>query len=586
MSIKRYQKNKQTFGTFWGLYLIGISTVFDVKYSIGKLLLSFCLQYVISYYTNIITLNTVELGDKILAVIVIICVVRIVHNIISYYIEKNTLIEHLKISQKITNYVNELYFTAPQAWKNKNGNASQKESLQHIFFSYNNITSSIINTLSAMIDAVIILLIAFNNDWFICVIIMVSSYTMFKIKKRLNTELSELNKKMGTKMNEASLINSNQFTNRADLRYSLNYKDILTTEQYDPVCGFLQTEQMWNNRNALAYRSNAIINTMRNVIIAILCAYLYYIEKPELIIFVVINNYTLFGFVNIVIGLEEIQNMSGGRLASSFKMIDDLVDVNTNYNYFEIKEIKNSVNIVVSRKIKKIVINNIEKAITEDINLKYSGKLVIKFKKGIISLEGPKGCGKSVTMDIIAGLYDDCITDGVYADDIRLPNEFRDLAGSRGYVTQCVADNYKFNKKNTVCMTLKELFPNGTYDEIRDFLEHFDMTHKIPNNLVTAVSTEERGLSPGETQSIVVASQLWKSMQVGASFLLLDEIERNIDFATVKKIFAKILDMFDGPILLITHLPDLKVYLEEHIREVWKYKQNDGGELSFVVESK
>lgn len=132
-------------------------------------------------------------------------------------------------------------------------------------------------------------------------------------------------------------------------------------------------------------------------------------------------------------------------------------------------------------------------------------------------------------------------------------------------------------------MTLNELFPKGSYNEVSTFLANFDLLHKMPKNLDTIISLDERGLSPGETQSLDLASQLWKAKQLNSPFLLLDEPERNIDLETVKKIFDNILCMYDGIIFLTTHLPDLKIYLQQHIKETWNYKPNNGCDLSFTI---
>ena len=110
------------------------------------------------------------------------------------------------------------------------------------------------------------------------------------------------------------------------------------------------------------------------------------------------------------------------------------------------------------------------------------------------------------------------------------------------------------------------------------------MAHKMPSTLTEPVSLDERSLSPGETQSIVIASQIWKAIKLNSKLLLLDEPERNIDLDTVKKFFDMINGVFDGTIVLITHLPELKNYLRPHIKEIWAYEPNNGSDLSFSVQ--
>ena len=43
---------------------------------------------------------------------------------------------------------------------------------------------------------------------------------------------------------------------------------------------------------------------------------------------------------------------------------------------------------------------------------------------------------------------------------------------------------------------------------------------------------------------------------------------------------------FDGTIFLITHLPDLKDFLDSRLIQVWNYRQNIGGDLTFTIEDK
>ena len=142
----------------------------------------------------------------------------------------------------------------------------------------------------------------------------------------------------------------------------------------------------------------------------------------------------------------------------------------------------------------------------------------------------------------------------------------------------------KRTKKIQYTCVCPNYFPWGTYAEIVEFLTDFDIMHKIPGDLNTVVSKNERGCSPGELQIIVVASQIWKAIKIKSPFLLLDEIERNIDFETVKKMFDKILSVYFGTIILITHLPDLKKYLKKHIGQTWHYPGIQNGELTFTIE--
>lgn len=577
-SIQIYLTNKNRFGSFWGLYMVGITNLFDLKYTIGQLFVSLCMQFLITYYTNQIVTNK-QLNENIMTNLIIVCFIKIILTIVSYWFTRKINVECRRISQKISTYVEKLYFHASNTWKSTNTDTAQKESIRELFFAYDNTSSMISRTLQMTIESSVTLIIASMNDLSIGLTIIIGSFILFKIKKYLNIELSNTDKKMADTMTEIQLLTSNQFTNRNDKLYSPKYETLLSPDQYDPINGMTKNCQVWNDRNLFSKQTNTVINIMKPMIIIILACYLQSIQKIELIIFVVVNHNKLFGFINVITQLDEVKDLSGSRIASSFKMLDHIISTD--------HMIKIGGKKMVDR-IYSIQIHDIIRYITNEIKLIYRGIITIYLnRKGIILLNGPKGSGKSITMDILAGLYDGNVTDSTYINGIKVDDEFRSIQCHRTYVRQCVADDYKSNKKNTVYMSLFELFPRGEYDEIKNFLTHFDMSHKIPDCIDKPISLNERGLSPGEIQSIVLASQIWKALQLKSSLLLLDEPERNIDFDTVKKIFNMLNNVYDGTIILITHLPDLKTYLEKNIKEIWNYEPNNGeGTLSFMVEKK
>jgi ABC-type transport system involved in cytochrome bd biosynthesis fused ATPase/permease subunit len=206
-------------------------------------------------------------------------------------------------------------------------------------------------------------------------------------------------------------------------------------------------------------------------------------------------------------------------------------------------------------------------------------------------LNGPKGCGKSLTMDILAGQYDGSVCDGtMYINGKLSLNEFRSeaLVNSRIYIQQLVSDYYRQNKINTIAMSLRELFPNASYQEIYTFLQNFDMCKKMPietkDALDIPLGKNERSFSPGELQAMILASQLHRAYSLNISLLLLDEPERNIDYETVQNIFDKVISKFQGTIIMITHNDTLKQYLKNNglVKNVWQF-ESSGNNMSFRV---
>jgi ABC-type transport system involved in cytochrome bd biosynthesis fused ATPase/permease subunit len=227
-----------------------------------------------------------------------------------------------------------------------------------------------------------------------------------------------------------------------------------------------------------------------------------------------------------------------------------------------------------------IHIKNINRQVNDTITLVYHGEITIKpspNKCSIVLLNGPKGCGKSVTMDILAGLYDKSITDSFEIDgkDVRSLGEFRMMQPYRIYMRQCVLDDFKANRFNTIIMSIRQLFPRiYSHDEFEAFMKPFNILHKLPTDYDTQISRDERGLSPGESQTLMLASNIWKALTLKIPILLLDEPERNIDIDNIKSIFSYITTHYSGVLFLITHMYELKQFIISNVRMEFVY--NDG----------
>jgi len=139
-------------------------------------------------------------------------------------------------------------------------------------------------------------------------------------------------------------------------------------------------------------------------------------------------------------------------------------------------------------------------------------------------------------------------------------------------------------------MTPVEMFQDGTYEEICTFLSHFSISGKMPKELYSKFSYNKNGLSSGESQLLVMASKIWYTIKLKLPMLLLDEPERNIDIDSTYKMFDFIMSSYNGTIFLVTHLPDLKQYLnnKKYVKQIWHYEPhiNNTDDLTFTVENK
>jgi ABC-type multidrug transport system ATPase subunit len=579
-----YSKLKSKFGSFWSLYLIGIGKIANLKYSLLSIIIMLIINFMTSYSINRVVMNIDnQIQQQIKWIFFITCILWS-KSIIDLGFEKKLNIERVQVSQRLFNFVNNLYLNASINWKNQNPNLSQKDSLQQIFFSYGNISYTLEFAITNLLNTISIFGITCSEGYTLGFIIILGNIFLIKIRYFLNKESSEINKKISDTLTNINIITSNQFTNRADSIYNKSFGIFKLND--DPSDGLTKNYDIWNNRDYLSKKTNNIINIISNTLILLICFYLYMINNSKLIIFCIINKHQIFGLMNVISNFTQIREISDSRLAITFKMLDDIIleldtldklETNTKPQLYPMTKFNNFTN---------ITIHSINRIISDNIRLIYDGKIIINNISGIILLDGEKGCGKSVTMDILAGMYDKIVTNGVFVDNNELNNEFRDLSNDRVYIRQCVGDDYRQNKKNTITMNLSELFPNTQYDEIFDFIKIFGISNKIPSDVNTSISNNERGLSPGQLQSIILASQLWRAIKLKTPLLLLDEPERNIDFETIKLIFGMLVKSYNGTIIMITHLNELKLYLEELkvIKQKWIYQSNTNI-LTFTIKN-
>lgn len=199
-------------------------------------------------------------------------------------------------------------------------------------------------------------------------------------------------------------------------------------------------------------------------------------------------------------------------------------------------------------------------------------------------LEGRTGCGKSVTINAIAGLYSGSICKNMYAtissknscgstSISNINTEFNQITEARCYINQLLTDDYKYN--GSIQLSLYKLFPGAkTMDHVANFLKSvFSLKDSsIPASLT---DTPPLKLSGGELQRYVVASQIWQIKKVKPDIVILDEIDRALDKETAIKVISWIIDNISSYFIIVSHLTEVKQMLFDKncINQIWTFDE-------------
>lgn len=202
-----------------------------------------------------------------------------------------------------------------------------------------------------------------------------------------------------------------------------------------------------------------------------------------------------------------------------------------------------------------IYINNIEKEIKNQKPLKVSN---LVFEKGkIYSILGHNGSGKSTFLKIVYNIESFqkgsiSINNEGFSEEIihkylaYNPQKSSFLLGSLG-------DNFEYVYKYSQNRNLLDR------KKLNELLVEFELNNKL--------NTSIRKLSGGEQAK----SQFIRTLIMNKDFNLLDEPMANMDFATIKKVEKKLLDLKDEgkTVILVTHdflqakkLSDYIVFME------------------------
>ena len=605
--------------TFWNIYFdYGFENPFrHMRFTIINVLLCLCIETIISVYVNklLIRQSTEEITpDAALVIISILFTGKFIKTLLRHILYRRLDTERVRVPQNIATNIANLYTAAPYKWKSKNANISQRNSIRELFHAYNQVSHMFGNVLQTSIDFIIVIYASFYFNITMGFFIIIGNFLLLVVQRYLSVDIEKMNKGIGDLCNEAHNKFSNQFANRCDILSNPRYTEFLKETDYNIIDGMLESQSVWITRQVIANKNTVYNEIIQSFILGGIILNLYVTNGMKYLPFIILYHSRLFGLTDIVMGFRTTANIENSHLSETYEMIRQLYamfpqsihqrfalhehiknyfrSLGHNHKYRHVKQkliidddIEVSATVQTDSPIQftnnsTIYIKNINQTVNDNITLVYNGEITIKpspDKCSIVLLNGPKGCGKSVTMDILAGLYDKSITDifEIDGNDIRICGEFRMMQPYRIYMRQCVLDDFKANRFNTIIMSIRQMFPHiSSHTEFEAFIKPFNILHKLPTDYDIQISKDERGLSPGESQTLMMASNIWKALILKIPILLLDEPERNIDIDNIKNIFTYITKHYCGVLFLITHMSELKQFIASNVRMEFIY--NDG----------
>lgn len=372
---------------------------------------------------------------------------------------------------------------------------------------------------------------------------------------------------------------------------------------------YMETIRYYSAKHAKYGDSYDFLQIAQNSIICLILVAMFYTGRYETAIVILINRHTVFSMINTFSNLKRLEKNAERSMEPVTKIleaVDNQINTHMIQGICEPKQLIDTTKEGFRRRIKSVDINQMKTVIPAQKSLKRENKQSndqdletdsqnphpikhdrhvllesghIDYKVGkCLLLEGVTGCGKSVTINAIAGLYTRGICRDMqvnWTDDTHTDGEFNQLLGSRCYVSQMLSDEFKFNGKITLPMF--KLFPGAkSIEEITRFLVDVMALkyESIPESLTDHPHSK---LSGGELQRFVVATQIWRTLRLKPDMLILDEVDRALDKETAVRVMRWIVTNVECFFVIVTHLSEVKQMLLEKgcVSQIWNYQIPD-----------
>lgn len=445
---------------------------------------------------------------------------------------------------------------------------------------YNDITDIVLTMISQIVNSFVLCLFTIYKQPLMFIIISCVSFVMIYINRFNTNKQKPDSDKFWSDAYYEIVTQEGNVTNPCFEKYNYTSPDV--PEKYlNLTKHYLEKFIKWND-------TTNFVNCTKNAMIFIVLLTLIHFKLYDCAMIVLINRQSLFGAFTTYDNFIQCEKRAHTSLEKVVKLLTLVSDQSKN------KEDDCIVTSFDNKQLSRIYIEKLKININSQTNRsdEFSGmrqNILLKLDSALLKIEnnkcllieGKTGCGKSVTLNVLAGLYCGKVCENMtvsFKDGTISNCEFNKLVNSRYYINQLISDDYKYNR--SIQMPMSRLFPNANGDFLKDFLTTVFKLDNIPE-----LNECPKGkLSGGEIQRYVIASQIWKAIQSKPDIVILDEIDKALDKDTAVHIMSWIIRNLKCYFVIVTHLTEVKQMLKEkYINQIWTY-ESDGKEIRIKTE--